>query len=75
MWRDKPRHDWASHGADAFQVLGVCWREMREEDPPETLEAKMRREHAELAAAMEKAAKPKTLQDMLEELDLEMTEG
>ena len=48
---------------------------MREEDPPETLEAKMRREHAELAAAMEKAAKPKTLQDMLEELDLEMTKG
>jgi hypothetical protein len=20
-WRDKPRHDWASHGADAFRVL------------------------------------------------------
>ena len=41
MWRDKPRHDWASHGVDAFQVLGVCWREMREEEPPEDLETKM----------------------------------
>jgi hypothetical protein len=22
-WRDKPRHDWASHGADAFRVLAT----------------------------------------------------
>jgi len=27
MFRDKPRHDWASHGADAFRMLAVAWRE------------------------------------------------
>jgi hypothetical protein len=47
---------------------------MREEEPPEDLEAKMRRQHAELAKAVEKAAKPKTLDEMLEEYDLEMAE-
>jgi hypothetical protein len=25
-WRDKPRHDWASHGADAFRVLASRYR-------------------------------------------------
>jgi hypothetical protein len=25
--RAKPRHDWASHGADAFRILAQCWRE------------------------------------------------
>jgi hypothetical protein len=25
-WRDKPRHDWASHGADAFRVLATRFR-------------------------------------------------
>jgi hypothetical protein len=74
VWRDKPRHDWASHGADALMALSVWWREMREEEPPEELEAKVRREHAELAKAIEQAAKPKTLDQMLEEYDLEMAE-
>jgi hypothetical protein len=27
MFRDKPRHDWASHGADAFRMLAVAWKE------------------------------------------------
>ena len=74
IWRDKPRHDSASHGADALQTLSVWWREMREEEPPEDLEAKMRRQHAEHAKAMEKTLKPKTLDEMLEEYDLEMAE-
>ena len=47
---------------------------MREEEPPEDLEAKMRREHAAHAKVMEKALKPKTLNEMLEEYDLEMAE-
>jgi hypothetical protein len=34
----------------------------------------VRREHAEHAKAMEKAAKPKTLNEMLDELDLEVKE-
>lgn len=32
-WRDKPRHDWASHGADAFRVLATRFREY-EPTPP-----------------------------------------
>jgi hypothetical protein len=74
VWRDKPRHDKASHGADAFQALSVWWNEMREEEPPENLEAKMRREHAATRKAVEEMAKPKTLDEMLEEYDEAMAE-
>jgi hypothetical protein len=74
IWRDKPRHDSASDGADAFQVLSVWWRDMREEELPEDLESRMRREHAAHTKVMEKALKPKTLNEMLEEYDLEMAE-
>jgi hypothetical protein len=31
---DRPRHDWASHGADAFRYLGLAWRQMQPEKPP-----------------------------------------
>lgn len=27
MFRDKPHHDWTSHGADAFRYLAVAWQE------------------------------------------------
>lgn len=27
MFRDKPRHDWTSHGADSFRMLAIAWRE------------------------------------------------
>lgn len=27
IFRDKPRHDWASHGADAFRMAAVAWKE------------------------------------------------
>lgn len=27
VFRDKPRHDWTSHGADAFRMLSIAWRE------------------------------------------------
>lgn len=26
-WLDKPRHDWASHGADAFRIFAVSYRD------------------------------------------------
>ena len=39
--------------------LSVWWREMREEEPPEDLESRMRRQHAEHAKAMEKRAQAK----------------
>ena len=27
VFRDKPRHDWTSHGADAFRMLAVAWQD------------------------------------------------
>ena len=27
VFRDKPRHDWASHGADAMRMLAIAWSE------------------------------------------------
>ena len=47
----------------------MTWREIREEPPPESLEARMKREQAELAEAVEKFSKPKTLNELLEEYD------
>ena len=31
---DKPRHDFSSHGADAFRYLSLAWRQMQPEKPP-----------------------------------------
>ena len=31
VFRDKPRHDWTSHGSDAFRYLAVVWKD--EETP------------------------------------------
>jgi len=27
MFRDKPRHDWTSHGADSYRMASIAWRE------------------------------------------------
>ena len=27
VFRDKPRHDWTSHGSDAWRMLSIAWRE------------------------------------------------
>jgi|ERR1700741_150043 len=34
-FRSKPRHDWASHGADAFEIIGQVWRnpKLLEDEP------------------------------------------
>jgi phage terminase large subunit len=32
VFRSKPRHDWASHGSDAFEIIGQVWH------PPRDLE-------------------------------------
>jgi hypothetical protein len=29
-WRSRPRHDWSSHGADAFRYLAIGYRPMTE---------------------------------------------
>ena len=33
-FREKPRHDWTSHPADAFRMLAVAWRESAPPPPP-----------------------------------------
>jgi hypothetical protein len=33
-FKDKPRHDWASHSADAFRYLAMAWRELRPQPAP-----------------------------------------
>lgn len=33
-FRERPRHDWTSHYADAFRMLAIAWREERGEEPP-----------------------------------------
>ena len=30
-FRDRPKHDWTSHAADAFRYLAMAWREMKPE--------------------------------------------
>jgi hypothetical protein len=30
-WKDRPRHDWSSHAADAFRYLCLTWREIEPE--------------------------------------------
>ena len=34
IYRDKPRHDWASHGADAFEIIGQVWQTPVEKPKP-----------------------------------------
>jgi phage terminase large subunit len=38
-FREKPRHDWTSHCADAFRMLAVAWRQENIEvrKPPEDI--------------------------------------
>lgn len=33
-FKSKPRHDWASHGSDAFEIIGQVWRNPESEKPP-----------------------------------------
>lgn len=40
-FKSKPRHDWASHGADAFEIIGQTWREpdnLKEREKPRWLD-------------------------------------
>jgi phage terminase large subunit len=33
-FKDRPRHDWTSHSADAFRYLAMAWREMKPAPKP-----------------------------------------
>jgi phage terminase large subunit len=35
MFRDRPRHDWASHAADGFRYLALAYREMKAPPAPD----------------------------------------
>lgn len=35
VYRSKPRHDWASHGSDAFEIIGQVWQKPKEMQKPE----------------------------------------
>lgn len=41
-WRDTPRHDWASDGADAFRYLAAAHRDLRPEKPKEKFKIETR---------------------------------
>lgn len=33
VFKSKPRHDWASHGADAFEIIGQVWQVPKDQQP------------------------------------------
>jgi phage terminase large subunit len=35
VYKKTPKHDWASHAADALRYLAMAWREMKTVEPPE----------------------------------------
>jgi len=35
VFKDKPLHNWTSHGADAFRMLAIAWRQITEAVVPE----------------------------------------
>ena len=65
-WKDKPRHDWASHGADAFRYLSMTWRELR---PELSVEETRSIERERRNKAIEQMCQPKTLDQLLKEYD------
>lgn len=34
VFSDRPKHDWSSHGADAWRYMALAWRELAPEKPP-----------------------------------------
>jgi hypothetical protein len=59
---DKPRHDSASHGADAFRYLALQWREVR----PDPIRPEM---PAEIAKRL---TKPRTFAEMIRDYEAEV---
>jgi hypothetical protein len=67
-WRDAPRHDWASHGADAFRTLAMGWRDII----PQTIN---KTPHEKLQEAIAEMLKPRTYGDVLAEFEQEQEEA
>jgi phage terminase large subunit len=34
VFKDRPRHDWTSHGADAFRYMAMAWRSLQPAEKP-----------------------------------------
>jgi phage terminase large subunit len=62
VFSNKPRHDWASHAADAFRYLAMAWRELTPDAMPKTDQEKLR----EAVALM---LKPRTYDDIWKQDD------
>ena len=43
-FKDKPRHDWTSHSADAFRYMAMAYKEIVPETPPKTVQWKLLQE-------------------------------
>ena len=66
-FKKTPKHDWASHGADAWRYLAASWREpmdLTEESPQQ----KLARQIAEMI-------KPRTFADVINEFEQELAEA
>jgi hypothetical protein len=63
-WRDAPRHDWASHGADGFRTLAMGWRDITPETLNKTPQEKLKETIAEML-------KPRTWGDVIAEFEQE----
>ncbi|HWT40953.1 MAG TPA: hypothetical protein VN081_06870 [Dongiaceae bacterium] len=50
-FREKPRHDWTSHAADAFRMLAIAWREEHKPSKPEPAKFPTQQTINELIAA------------------------
>lgn len=59
-FKNNPRHDWSSHTADAFRYLAMGWREV--ERPEDKLDP------------IAEMIKPKTLNDVIREYELEQAD-
>jgi phage terminase large subunit len=59
-FKDKPRHDWACHSADAFKYAAMGYRELTADETPKDPIAEM--------------LKPKTFNDLMAEFDAERQE-
>ena len=70
-WRDKPRHDWASHGADGFRTLALDWKEIDPELTKEQIEANRKAEADKVSADV---IKPRTFSQIIEEYEREQEE-
>lgn len=59
-FRDRPRHDWTSHSADAFKYACIAWREMTADDKPQD--------------PIKEMLRPKTFNELMAEYEQEMAD-